>query len=117
MNSTNTSPQKRNCNDSKFVQNSNSNQTSKPTWSQRKAMEKEEEEYTRMFQLFENRSEIQYLNSHDDDRLAASVYGDAKIGKKKTNAAPSKPQTSGYDFGELLKNETVETLQQSWRKY
>ena len=111
------SPQKRNYSGSKFVPNGNSSsQPSKPTWSQRKAMEKEEQEYSKMFQLFENKAEIQYLNSHDDDQLAACVYGDAKIPKKET-AASAKPQTSGYDFGEMLKNETVSSLHQSWRKY
>jgi hypothetical protein len=131
---TTASPQKRNFSGNKFVNpdansrssafgasNATSSATggpSKPTYSQRKAVEKEDEDYDRMFQLFENKAEIEYLNSWDDDKLAASVYGDAKSASKKSNngAAP-KPHTSGYDFGELLKNEPISGLGESWRKY
>lgn len=126
------SPQKtRNYSGNKFVHNNSShsngnasssnNQPAKLTWSQRKALEKEEEDFSKMFQLFDSKAEIQYLNSDDDDQLAACVYGDTKIGKKDdepSSAAPPKPQTSGYDFGEMLKDEKVSTgLGESWRKY
>jgi hypothetical protein len=79
---------------------------SKLTYSQRKAVEKEEEEYEKMFHLFGDKPEIQYLNSREDDRLAASVYSDAKTSGRRAGAGvQAKPKTSGYDFGELLKNE------------
>mmetsp|Transcript_10179 Transcript_10179/g.17994 ORF Transcript_10179/g.17994 Transcript_10179/m.17994 type:complete len:120 (+) Transcript_10179:248-607(+) len=110
-----TSPQKR-FGANKFVANnstatSSSGPTSakKLTYSQRKALEKEEEEYAKMFQLFDNKAEIKYLDSYEEDKLAASVYGDAKIGKSSQQppSTPQKPQTSGYDFDSLLKNEKV----------
>ena len=97
--------------------------SSKLPYSQRKSMEKEDEEYNKMFQLFDSKAEIKYLDSHDDDKLAASVYGDAKINrstKKKASSSTgpsSKPNTSGYDFGEMLKNEKVMGLNESWRTY
>ena len=86
----------------------------KLTYSQRKAVEKEDEDYDRMFQLFDSKAEIQYLHSYEDDKLAASVYADAgskssKKGKGKSSSK-SKPHTSGYDFDQLLKNEN------SWRQ-
>lgn len=87
----------------------------KLTYSQRKAVEKEDEEYNRMFQLFDSKADIQYLDSYEEDKLAATVYGDAKIGKSKNNKNKSKakevkPHTSGYDFDAILKNDD------SWRK-
>jgi hypothetical protein len=96
-------------------------QPHKMTYSQRKTVEKEDEEYAKMFQLFDSKAEIEYLHSYEDDKLAASVYGDAKSsstrgGRKgksgKSNASQSdvKPHTSGYDFDELLKNDS------SWRQ-
>jgi hypothetical protein len=93
---------------------------SKFTYSQRKSVEKEEEEYAKMFQLFDTKAEIKYLDSHEEDKLAACVYGDAKINTKKkgkTSKGQPKPNTSGYDFGEMLKNEKVMDLNESWRKY
>jgi hypothetical protein len=86
------------------------------TFSQRKAMEKEDEDYEKMFQLFESKAEIKYLDSYEEDKLAASVYGDAKLIKSKPAPAP-KPRTSGYDFDELLKDEKVMGMNDSWRKY
>ncbi|KAL3925487.1 MAG: hypothetical protein SGILL_000379 [Bacillariaceae sp.] len=123
------SPQKtRNYSGNKFVHNSstssshtecnNSDQPRKLTWSQRKALENEEQQFSKMFQLFDNKAEIQYLNSKDDDNLAACVYGDAKIPAKNTNSAPqAKPKTSGYNFDEMLKDEKDMGLGESWRKY
>jgi hypothetical protein len=69
--------------------------------------------------LFDTKAEIKYLDSHEEDKLAASVYGDAKIKTKKNarQSVPSKPNTSGYDFGEMLKNERVMGLNESWRTY
>jgi hypothetical protein len=89
----------------------------KLTYSQRKSMEKEEEDFNRMFQLFENKAEVEYLNSTEDDKLAASVYQDAKRSATNSGATAAKPHTSGYDFGELLKNEPDIGLHQSWSKY
>lgn len=128
-NSVTESPQKRNFGASKFVspgshsrvvRGVSSAATAGPiklTYSQRKAAEKEEEEYDRMFQLFKNKAEIEYLNTRADDKLAASVYGDAKKSSVRTRGPVTKPQTSGYDFDELLKNEPDMGLHQSWRKY
>lgn len=90
----------------------------KMTFSERKALEKEEEHYERMFNLFDSKAEIQYLDSYEDDKLAASVYSDAKSstssnkkkGKKLTLGGQLKPGMSGYNFEELLKNEN------SWRQ-
>jgi hypothetical protein len=89
----------------------------KQTYSQRKTMEKEEEDYARMFQLFEHKAEVEYLNSKEDDKLAESVYGDIKRSATNSGATVTKLHTSGYDFGELLKNEPDLGLHQSWSKF
>lgn len=139
------SPQKRNLSGNKFVnagvhsrtspmnQNtpgdaSSSAGPSKLPYSQRKSQEKEDEDYDRMFQLFDTKAEVEYLNSWEDDKFAASVYGDSKAVRSSSSkqasaaasasASASKPQTSGYDFGELLKDEpNTMGLNGSWRKY
>jgi hypothetical protein len=90
---------------------------SKMTYSQRKTNEKEEDDYSRMFQLFENKAEVEYLNSCEDDKLAAIVYADAKRSTTTSGGNTTKAHTSGYDFGVLLKDEPDIALHQSWRKY
>lgn len=133
------SPQKRNFSGNKFVNAgvhsrtspmnnnasgaaSSSPSPSKLPYSQRKSQEKEDEDYDRMFQLFDTKAEVEYLNSLEDDKFAASVYGDAKAASSSSSSkqasAASKPHTSGYDFGELLRNESnTSGLNESWRKY
>lgn len=106
------------------------------TYTQHKALEKEEDEFSKMFELFDSKASIEYLHSEEDDKLATSVYGDAKIsrGKKssKTAAASigSKDQDnseqfnesiSGYDFDSLIKDDNSSSYSlnftDSFRKY
>ncbi|KAG7368365.1 hypothetical protein IV203_031108 [Nitzschia inconspicua] len=142
LHSTAASPQKRNLSGNKFVNPGIRSRTSsmqearssrnatvagptKLTYSQRKVVEKEEEDYERMFQLFDSKAEIEYLNSWEDDKFAASVYGDAKITasskQKSSNSSDASiinPHTSGYNFDQLLKNEpNYMGFHESWRKY
>ncbi|KAG7347703.1 hypothetical protein IV203_016408 [Nitzschia inconspicua] len=139
LHSTTASPQKRNLSGNKFVNPGVRSRTSpiqearnatiagptKLTYSQRKVVEKEEEDYQRMFQLFDSKAEIEYLNSWEDDKFAASVYRDAKITssskQKSSNSSDSSiinPHTSGYNFDQLLKNEPNHIgFHESWRKY
>lgn len=104
-----------NNNDSIGNMSSNNNGPTKLTYGQRRALEKEEEEFAKHFRLFDDKPEIQYLHSREDDRLAASMFRDAKVspshvdrrgGTSDSSTGSEKPRTvSGYDFDTLLKNE------------
>lgn len=59
----------------------------------------------RMFELFENKAEVQILNSVEDDRLAAAMYGGVKKNKRK-KSKKQKKGISGYDFDSLIKDES-----------
>eukprot|EP00531_Pseudo-nitzschia_arenysensis_P003142 CAMPEP_0116134688 /NCGR_PEP_ID=MMETSP0329-20121206/10784_1 /TAXON_ID=697910 /ORGANISM="Pseudo-nitzschia arenysensis, Strain B593" /LENGTH=116 /DNA_ID=CAMNT_0003629425 /DNA_START=56 /DNA_END=406 /DNA_ORIENTATION=- len=59
----------------------------------------------RMFELFENKAEVQILNSTEDDRLAAAMYGGVKKNKRK-KSKKQKKGVSGYDFDSLIKDES-----------
>lgn len=57
-----------------------------------------------MFELFENKAEVEILNSPADDQLAASMYGGLK--KKKPKKKKMKKGVSGYDFDSMIKDES-----------
>ena len=59
----------------------------------------------RMFELFENKAEVEILNSPADDQLAASMYGGLKK-KKPIKKKKMKKGVSGYDFDSMIKDES-----------
>ena len=59
----------------------------------------------RMFEQFENKAEVEILNSPAEDKLAASMYGGVKKNKKK-KIKKQKKGVSGYDFDSLIKDES-----------
>ena len=59
----------------------------------------------RMFELFENKAEVEILNSPADDKLAASMYGGLKK-KKPIKKKKMKKGVSGYDFDSMIKDES-----------
>jgi hypothetical protein len=63
-----------------------------------------EQEFGGMFDLFSDKAEIKFLPEEDD--LAASAYGDAKLGRARKQIV-TKEQTSGYDFDEMLKGQEI----------
>jgi hypothetical protein len=61
------------------------------------------EDYGRMF--MSDKAEVTLLP--EEDHLAASAYGDAKLHPTEQKQIVTKEQTSGYDFGEMLKDEDI----------
>jgi acid phosphatase class B len=89
------------------------NKDGKPlTYTQRKALEKEQEEYEKMFELFDSKAEINYLHSEDDDMLAACAYGNGRRVLKpaksfrKSLTDNLNESISGYDFDSLIKDDS-----------
>ena len=75
--------------------------------SELKVVEKEEEKYSRMFH--EQKANIEYLHSAEDDKLAASVYGNRNIKSISSGNKSAKQQavlrdntTSGYNFDKWI---------------
>ena len=74
---------------------------------------------TGMFEFYNQKAEVEILDSHEDDQLAASVYGGAPTTatKKTSNKMRGRPkmerQVSGYNFDELLKSEDEEETESS----
>ena len=60
----------------------------------------------RMFELFENKAEVEILNSAEDDMLAASMYGGVKKSKRKKGSKKNKKGVSGYNFDALIRDES-----------
>ena len=63
------------------------------------------EDYGRMFIMSDNKAEVTFLPG--EDHIAASVYGDAKSHHEQKQTIVLKEQTSGYDFGEMLKDQDI----------
>jgi len=79
------------------------------TASELKAVEKEEEEYSKMFRSYEQKVNIEYLHSAEDDKLAANAYGNRNITSISSGNKSAKQQavlrdntTSGYNFDEWV---------------
>jgi hypothetical protein len=62
------------------------------------------EDCGRMFHEFSDKAEVTFLP--EEDHLAASVYGDAKLHPERKQTV-TKERTSGYDFNEMLKNQDI----------
>jgi len=65
----------------------------------------------RMFEhLYDGKAEVQILDSHEDDKLAASIYGATQRSPTKrkrdslTTSSSTKEGVSGYDFDSLIKD-------------
>lgn len=76
----------------------------------------------RMFESqFTGKAEVKILDSYEDDKLAASIYGAARrtVTKSRKDNTVAKPSTkdgvSGYDFDALIDDESTTSVDDSFR--